>query len=392
MATRKRNRSKTNKKVKSQGRAIAQVERSLSKRGQLRENRVKIPRALPGKYDYEIANYATQPVSRQLSDMGNTNMQALKVLQRKMETDYNAQFFDYMATLAHPFTVTNVIIPDWTTFPRGVSQIRTVATVRTGNNAADNTFVISLIPALQKSGYFTAPAGVSPSFITVDGVKFGPGQPAGAIFNVHGFNDWATILDSYRVISMGVKVTYIGQVLNTAGKITCGCLPPMASPPTTYEVLSEYNYAYTGAAAGGCAQVLLAAGLEAFNLIDIGDTFGFTDFSFIQIACSGLPLNTDVLQIEWVMNIETYADTQILTANAYAGKPDMQKLGASGAAMAAAHKKGKLNGPSTHTPAILKSVLTEGAHIAAPLVKEFVGGDGGELAAKLLSAALKFFV
>lgn len=357
---RMRKRAALQKKVKNDGKAIAGLERSVSKR-----SNVSMP------VGRGLAKYGA-PMS---FDMGNTNSAALNVLERKLASSYNAQFYDYLASLAHPWTVTNAIIPDWTTFPRGTAQIRTVGTIHMGTSVADNTFVLTLIPALQKSGIFSVPGSVSnTSYITVDNVKYGPGQPAGTIFNVHAFSDWAPNLSSYRIVSMGVKLAYIAPQLTAQGKVATGCLPPQINGPSSYQELAEYNYAYVGPAVEGSSQVLLASGLDAFQMIDIGDTFGTSDFSYVQVACAGIPNNVDVVQIDWVINIETYSVKQILTANVYGGKPDANKMSVSHQAMADAHAAKALNGREKDSLKIAKAVLKKGAEIGAPILKEAVSG------------------
>lgn len=347
------------RKVKNDGKAIAGLERSNSRRN----TSLSVGR--------QLAKYGA-PSS---FDMGNTNHGALNVLERKLANSYNAQFFDYLASLAHPWTVTNTIIPDWTTFPRGTAQIRTVGTVHMGTSAADNTFVLVLLAGLQKSGIFSVPGSVSnTTYITIDNVKYGPGQAGGSSFSVHNFNSWTPILDAYRVVSMGVKLTYIGAMLTASGKVATGCLPPQVNGPATFQEVAEYNYSYVGSVTEGCSQVYLAAGLDSFNLIDIGDVFGTGDFSYLMVACSGLPTNVDAVQIDWVINIETYSDAQILTANVTGGKPDANKLSVAQGAMAAQHASKSLNGREKDSLKIAKGVLKKGIEIGAPILKEAVSG------------------
>lgn len=298
------------------------------------------------------------------------NREVLNVLGNKMAVDYNTQFFDYLVTLAHPWTKTSALIPDWTTYPRGTAQIRTVGTITTGTTAADDTFMLTLLPCLQKSGFFVVSGGsLTTSFITINGVKYGPGQPAGTTFSVHNFLTWADVLDSYRVISMGVKVTYIGQVLNTAGRIACACLPPEAATSVTFDELADFNYSYLGPASTGCLQVYLASGMQSFDMMDVGDTISTDDRSFIQVSAKGLPLNSAVLEIEWVINIEVYSTSQVLTANKYAGKPDANKMSTATAAMSEAYHRNQLSGSSGSGRDIAKEVIRIGSKLAAPFLR-----------------------
>lgn len=361
-SSKRRNRKKAavERKVKNDGKQIAGLERSISK------NR---------NYVMPVGGSLRKYGAPGMYDMGNTNGAALNVLERKLASSYNVQFFDYLASLAHPWTVTNAIIPDWTTFPRGTAQIRTVGTVHMGTSAADNTFMLTLIPALQKSGIFSVPGSASnTTYITVDNIRYGPGQTAGTIFSVHAFNDWSTILSSYRIVSMGVKMQYIGSPLTASGKVATACLPPQVNGPVTYQELAEYNYAYVGKAIEGSSQVLLASGLDAFQMIDIGDTFGTQAFSYIQLAVSGVPNNVDTVQVDWVINIETYSVRQVLTANVNGGKPDANKMSVAHSAMAESHAQKSLNGREADSLKIAKGVLKTGAKIAAPILKEVVQG------------------
>lgn len=306
----------------------------------------------------------------------NANNAMLGTLNNKLMRSYCQQYFDYLATLAHPWTITNAVIPDWTTFPRGVAQIRTVGVITTGTTSADDTFMMTLLPCLLKSGNFVVNGGSgTTSYITINGIKYGPNQPT-TIFSVHNLASWQSVLDSYRIISMGVKVKYIGQVLNTAGQISTAVKPPEAGVATTFDELSDYNYSYVGGAKDGATQVWLVAGMNSFNMTDIGNTVGTEDESFLQVSAKGLPLNSAVFQIEWVMNIETYSTDQILTANNRAGKPDSNKMSVATQAMASAHAAGQLSGPVNAATSIAKGVLNVGSKIAAPYLKQAVESAG----------------
>lgn len=353
---RKRNRSR---KQKDLGKAAEDAQRGVA--NLKRRSRARAPNQIDAVGTFENPKQVSYK---------NSNSQ-LSTVNQKLMSSYCRQYFDYLATVAHPWHVTNAMIPDWTTFPRGTAQVRTVGTITTGNNPGDDTFVLTLIPCLRKSGTLdtTGAVGLS-TYITIDGVKYGHGQ-ASTIFSVHNIGTWDTALDSYRVVSMGVRLNYIGQVLNTAGQVVCACMPPESTVATTYDLIADYNYSYVGKAAKGVVQVLLTSGMQSYDMIDIGDTLSTDDRSFIQVSFKGLPLNSAVLECEWVMNIETYATSQILTANAKAGKPDAGKMSVAQSAMAASHAAGKLNGPSSAALNIGKSALQTGAKFAAPMARRY---------------------
>lgn len=358
---RNRKRKTNNSRLNNLGRAVEDAQKGVS----------DIKKLVSFSNNTSYANDSSLNKTRDrryVSTPKNSNPYFYNTLNRKLMNDYCSQYFDYLLTLAHPWSVSNALIPDWTAFPRGTAQIRTVGTITTGTTSADDTFVMTILPCLQKSGFFLGGVAPTAPYITIDGVQYGANTPS--VFSVHNFlTEWASILDSYRVVSMGVRVKYIGAVLNTAGAICCGTLPPESNPATTYDILSDYNYAYIGKAQLGCTQVWLPAGIQAFSMYDIGDQISTDDQSFIQISAKGLPLNAAVMEVEWVMNIEVYSTSQVLTANARGGKPDSNKLSTATAAMASAHASGSLNGSASSAKAIGKSVLRTGAKLAGPAIQ-----------------------
>lgn len=365
---RRRNKNNnTNSRLNNLGKAVEDSQKGIADLKQL------VSFSQKTKYANDLGMQRTRRTGR--TTYSNTNSAFFNTLDRKMMNDYCKQYFDYLLTLSHPWSVTNALIPDWTAFPRGTAQIRTIGVISTGSTATDDNFMLTILPCIRKSGFMVAtPSTGVAAYITIDGVKYGPSQPSN-VFSVHNLATWDDILDSYRIVSMGVRAKYMGQVLNTAGMLACGTLPPEAAPATNFDQLSDYNYSYVGPAANGVTQVWLPAGIQAFQMFDVGDTISSDDQSFIQIAGKGLPINSAVLEIEWVLNIEVYSTNQLLTANARAGKPDANKMSTATSAMASAHAAGKLNGSASSAKAIGKTVLRTGAKLAGPVISSAVAAS-----------------
>lgn len=134
---RKRNRSR---KQKDLGKAAEDAQRGVA--NLKRRSRARAPNQIDAVGTFENPKQVSYK---------NSNSQ-LSTVNQKLMSSYCRQYFDYLATVAHPWHVTNAMIPDWTTFPRGTAQVRTVGTITTGNNPGDDTFVLTLIPCLRKSG------------------------------------------------------------------------------------------------------------------------------------------------------------------------------------------------------------------------------------------------
>lgn len=321
------------------------------------------------------------------------------MVRKKLSRESIVNVLDYAATLGHPWSITNALIPDWTTFPRGVSQIRTVGSIFLGE--ADSGFMITLFPGLFESGNFILPGGSTDgsSYIRIDGVDYGPGS-ASTIFSVHNYDDWSNILDQFRVISMGARLKYTGKVLNASGSICSACSPPAVDVPVTYDELADYNYAYIGQAAKGVAQIWMPAGIQSFETYPPDATFGTDELPCIQLAAVGLPNSETVFEFEWVINIETFSNNQALTANAYSGKPDPMKMSAATSAVSKAHMEKKTSGPANAIKDIGKAVLGNAGESLLDLAQNALSSYSGEglsvggltSASELAAEAAAFFL
>lgn len=291
------------------------------------------------------------------------------IVRRRMKVGMQDEYYDYLLSLLHPWTVTSVILPDWATFPRGVAQIRTTGTISTGSSAANFGFFMTITPALYKSLYFSGPTSTNAKLV-IDGVTYSsPSQPS-----VHNYaTSWANVLGTFRVVSMGVRLKSIGPPLTTAGQVTCACTPPRVNVITNFNDLSAYNYAYTGPASNGLSIVWLPAGITNFQNLEPDFVWPLDDTTVIQLAAIGLPADTTVFTMEWVINIETYSTDQLLTANAQAGKPDAEKLSESLSMVSQALVEKKTAG--THDSAgdrardVLKTVVHVGETVAKDALK-----------------------
>lgn len=291
------------------------------------------------------------------------------VAKRRMKVTMQSEYYDYLLSLLHPWRVANVILPDWSTFPRGTAQIRTVGTIKTGTTPNNTGFFITITPSLYKSLYFNGPA-LSNATITVDGTTY----TTGSQISVHNYaTSWANVLGTYRVVSMGVRLKYIGSALNAQGQVCSACTPPAVNLITNFNALSSYNYAYTGAAVDGIAVVWLPVGLDNFQPLEPDYSWSLDDTSVLQLSALGLADSTSVYNFEWVVNIETYSTDQLLTANVEAGKPDSAKMSESLAVAAQAFVEKKTSG--THESAgsrvadVLHTVAQVGEKVATNVLK-----------------------
>lgn len=307
------------------GEAIADTQRGISDLKK-KNNYVNPRRRGRGKY------WGSQPRGHLRNQPTST------LITQRLNRRLCSEFLDYLGSLSYPYGKADAIIPDFTTFPRGVSQIRTIGTIFLLED--DPIFILTVQPQMYVNIIFSSSNGSEGvgSYILIDGVKYGNGQVGGTEASCHDYDTWGNTLDSYRTISMGLRVRYIGKLLNTSGMVTTACIPSAPNPPSNYGKLSSYNYAYTGRAGEGCSTVWFPEGNQAFELYDVDEGLGYGNSSCLQFASRGTEHDTEVFEVEVVMNIETYSDNQMLTAKARAGKPDAMKLNTAGAAMAEAHE------------------------------------------------------
>lgn len=271
------------------------------------------------------------------------------------------------------------LIPDICTFPRGLQQIRTVVTAYTwvnkdggGNITSSSEIALVMAPTLlnafspYKGAYDTPTA----SKVT---------DP----FSVFNYSQWVSLCSNYRPAQLGFTCQYIGPAMNNSGQVTSACFPPWSNVPVpmlkekdkekkdgkkkkeigvpypinwNYDLVAAYTFAYSGAARDGAEAVWFPATTTDFDVRPIDTIIGSTSPQLL-LAAKGLPLpeaptdnNTTnylaVFNIDVVVNIETFAVSQVLTTTQKAGRPDVASMNHAMSVMSAAHAKGATAGKS----------------------------------------------
>lgn len=312
---------------------------------------------------------------------------------RKRTNEYLLALMDPFGRMSH--------IPDLFTYPKGLEQVRTVFTAFTSATKAGSTITIN----------DTINFVVAPELITVlspyTGYYDTPGYPPkySDPMSCYGFDQWLAVLSYVRYAQGGVKVRYIGPALSNSGEIAVGLFPPWVDlPPSSFQkeekkdtkhcgprivsdfrcdksekknvprlesfprkrlgaslptidfdLVSTYNFSYSGAARDGCEHVWMPASSVDTMVQPLDELVGFGS-PWLAVGSKGLPtpeVPTEdgtnylgVFQIETVWNIETYSISQLLTATQKAGKPSVAAMEQAHAVMGAAYKEGALGGPS----------------------------------------------
>lgn len=255
----------------------------------------------------------------------------------------------YLASIADPENNMS-IIPDATTFPRSLQQIRTVGTW-TPDLEGKGTIFFS--PFLNMSLEV-----VGSSFLSIDGISY-TDQTCG----VHKYTAWTEVLASYRVVSMCVRVTYIGTALENSGEIAVACIPPYYASTLaveTFEEVAEYNYSYNGAARDGCYQIWMPASSSDYMIKQTTEIMQVDLCPLLVCSFKGLPITTPMhpaFKVEWTMNIEAFSTNQMLTATKHAGKPDAEALSTAAIALGNAIIKGHDHGPSNSSSSVFNAIL-----------------------------------
>jgi hypothetical protein len=309
----------------------------------------------------------------------------LSTLNAKRGKSYDVLRDTYFGALLNPMTVNNARIPDNSMFPCSLMQSRTVGEVTIGDVVdGAGTFCLYASPFQFESNSFfqggpTPTTEAEASFITIDGVKYGPAgdwdPTRQSTFSTHIYESVEGMIPLFRIVSMCVRVKYTGSPLNASGRIACGLFPPYSHLLNIdeYNEVAEYNYAYSGAAKDGCMQLWFPLGAQSFQFYPFAwngdvttDTDVYDEMPFIIVSGDGIPAGKQ-LTIEIVSNLEVYATNQVFTANKYAGKPNPAVMSHTLATASAVLTGGKSNGTYGSGNSIWNTALD----IGKGLLKEY---------------------
>jgi len=214
----------------------------------------------------------------------------------------------YLESLANPDQFMS-IIPDMTTCPRTVAQIRTVGQWSPDANGNGCVYMSPYI----NQGYEVAGS----STLLVDGVQYSDNN-----FNCHNYADWAVSMGSYRTASMEIICRFVGGTLQDGGTIAAALIPPEFNSslfPNTVATIQEYNRSKCSPARDGMEVVWLPASAVDFMVYPTNFTAGADNFPFLALAFAGVTVAGTapyqaMFELELIHNIEAFSLDQILTA------------------------------------------------------------------------------
>jgi hypothetical protein len=296
-----------------------------------------------------------------------------------MLTDYEEFLLKYAKSMTHPEKY-QAFIPDWTTFPRALEQIRTVGTWAPDPNGNGSLLITP--------GLHSFAEVIGDSTVVIDGISY-----VNSTFDAHNYSAWTAALASFRMVSMSVTVKYIGSALNNKGTVATACIPPTFDDinlPTTYQAIAEYNYSYWGAARDGSRQVWFPASLTDFDMKEVDAAPSISDYPSIVVGFAGVETIGDTIlepqfSIEIVQNIEAFSTVQILTAPKQAARSDPNALALGLNTMSKAHINKMTSGPASSAESIYQGIMD-----VVPTVANFLWSNRKPIfeGASLLGSAL----
>lgn len=236
--------------------------------------------------------------------------------------DYNLLWNDYLNALLD-FTIPNAFIPDLNFFPFTTAQARTVIQI---TPSSAGTFSLILTPAFDFCGEIAdgvSPAPTTRAVATVNGRSYstaGVSEFENSIFGGGSIR----VSDQWRIVSMGVRVTYEGSMLTAKGRLATACVPPSNTIAfyDTYTELANYNYSFTGAAKEGATQCWFPGGSRSREFLLVDSTLSPTTIDYLEIF-PGIAISADgletgagtIINVELTQNYEIVSTNQLLTAH-----------------------------------------------------------------------------
>lgn len=298
----------------------------------------------------------------------------------RQKNGFDAHLNEYLETIMQPDIKTDVRIPDLSLFPCAVVQSRTVGVLSPTNGG---NFSLNIQPFM-KDGFLitngqTAIAATNAA-IVVDATT----HTASATFDIHSYAQWEDVVDSYRPISMSVKLKSIAPPLTVQGRLAAACYPSSLTSHVTadtFDEVSDYNYSMVTEAKQGIHVLWLPLGPESLFLRDVDFAPPLGELPYLVIAGSGLGVVAappQLFTVEIVINFEVYSSNQLLTAYKTGGKPDMQKMNQAYAVAQEMYAKSPSGNGIVSTPdsgGFWKTALNiakEVAPVALPIISAFV--------------------
>jgi hypothetical protein len=207
---------------------------------------------------------------------------------------------DYLRALINPFEIQGAKIPDLCSFP-------------SGTNSVYNRQSTTLALASTNYGWVWQPSPYQESSLSTAAGAFSWGA-----WNQDSiYTGWAPLVHSYRVVSAGLRVRYLGSTLSDSGMVCASLLPTSENFSVSVTSPSDIQNKPQSV----CAR--LADGLEfiwcpqdvqdyEYRVPQFSAATGITQMPAIVVAISGQAANTPVM-LEFFYNLEFIPDTRTIS-------------------------------------------------------------------------------
>lgn len=192
---------------------------------------------------------------------------------------------EYIKCVLNPFDMPACGYPDYFNYP--TTKFKAIESVPVTSDAS-GTAVLCFSPSLARSLYSTVVTG------GVCGAATYTQHPDNV--EIQGISTW------HRVVCMGVKIEYVGNMMNSAGTITV-----IQDPGVDYvsgsAVSALQDDGDTRAAAVGRVVPVIPRQDARYEL-DTLSTANAPTFPYVYVVCVGLPANTQCLRITCIKHVE----------------------------------------------------------------------------------------
>ena len=270
--------------------------RPATESGRLRENETPFEQSVEARL---------KKIEHEMKGPGGKHHGYTAKLPRLMYSNIE-RYAPYLACLLDPWNH-QAYIPDNGTYPSALRVVRSSGTGVSNNNG---DWELEVKPGLSTCFSMTGRAGTT----YMDGINHS--ASATPTWPVHNFANLANEVASYRVVAMGVKLEYQGNLLNATGRAAVGLMPPKGSTitfPVSEDAIADYTYSWIGTAVTPNCHVYIPTGAQCFDVYDATTTWDTSVTPSFSIGYAGLPTVIEVIRWETVLVIEVFSIDQMIT-------------------------------------------------------------------------------
>lgn len=240
--------------------------------------------------------------------------------------DYDTSWRRYIQAIIEPESVgkgsmvnremlSDVRIPDTCLFPCTIAQTKTTGTISPDSSGG---FIMWAYPYMKQGfNFYSTDGAANPISTQCNDFEF----TGNATYDIYGYESWFDAIESYRVISMSVRMWYVGTLLNSRGKLVGACLSPFSQDKNTFSELAEVPYSFQSTITDGIRQIWFPFDYQSVEAQSPDSEPGFDHVPSITIIganINGYDATTPeyTVQFEIIVNYEIYSNSQLFNNKA----------------------------------------------------------------------------